>query len=551
MAVRDVPRGSIAIVSQSGATASYICRYATQQQIGLSAMVSTGNEGDLGVADILAHFADDPATRVVILFIEAVRDAAGLRRAALRASRNGKPVIVLKVGSSDATAQVAQAHTGSIVGDDRVFSAACRALGMIRVDTVEEAVATAALLDEVGELGPGGLAAMAISGGICGVVGDTADVHGVELCSFSGPTRAALATHLPDFGTAHNPLDLTGAAVLKPEIFEGAAHELVRDPSAALAAAIFDMPEEDPFGLKVLGHIAAGFSGAATPGVVISIAPKPVSPHYRAQVREAGVVFLGCGLDVGLQAIRNAFRWSRRKVQDVEEATPTRPLAARPLAARPLTEPGVLAELERRGVSVVPGRVVTEPAAAAAAAQEIGGPVAMKIVSPQIAHKSDIGGVRLNVGAAEAAEAFARIMADCAAARPDATLEGVVVSPMRERGVELFIGVTVDPQWGATLALGLGGVWIELLRDTALRLLPVTQPDVVEMLGELKAARLLHGYRGGEAVDIGRLAEEICRIAGAALDMGPHLRTLEINPLLCRGSRVEALDALAEWNDPC
>lgn len=545
-AVRDVPRGSIAIVSQSGATASYICRYAAQQQVGLSAMVSTGNEGDLGVADALDHFAADPATKVIILFIEAVRDAAALRRAALSASRNGKPVVVLKVGSSEATAKVAQAHTGSIVGDDRVFSAACRALGMIRVRSVEEAVATAALLDSLGPLGEGGLAAMAISGGICEVVADAAETHGVELCAFSDATRAALASHLPDFGTSHNPLDLTGAAVLKPDIFEGAARELVAEPSAALAAAIFDMPEEDAFGLKVIGHIGHGFAGARAPGVVMSIAPKPVSPEYRAQVREAGVTFLGCGLDVGLQAIRNAFAWSRRRVQDE-----TAPKHRAPATERPATEPALLQNLARRGVSVVPGEVVTDSASAAAAARQAGGPVAMKIVSPQIAHKSDIGGVRLNVAGVEAAEAFDRIIADCAAARPDATLEGVVVSPMRERGVELFVGVTVDPQWGPTLALGLGGVWIELLKDTSLRLLPVSPADIVEMLGELKAARLLHGYRGSEAVDIARLADEIGRIADAALDMMPGLQTLEINPLSCRGGRIEALDALAEWSDPC
>jgi succinyl-CoA synthetase beta subunit len=263
-------------------------------------------------------------------------------------------------------------------------------------------------------------------------------------------------------------------------------------------------------------------------------------------VREAGVTFLGCGLDVGLQAIRNALAWSRRRVQEE-----TAPKHHAPATERPATEPALLQSLAQRGVSVVPGEVVTDSTSAAAAARQVGGPVAMKIVSPQIAHKSDIGGVRLNVTAGEAAEAFDRIIADCAAARPDAALEGVVVSPMRERGVELFVGVTVDPQWGPTLALGLGGVWIELLKDTALRLLPVSPADIAEMLGELKAARLLHGYRGSEAVDIARLAGEIGRIADAALDMMPDLRTLEINPLSCRGGRIEALDALAEWSDPC
>jgi succinyl-CoA synthetase beta subunit len=209
----------------------------------------------------------------------------------------------------------------------------------------------------------------------------------------------------------------------------------------------------------------------------------------------------------------------------------------------PDTERAVLDHLARHGVPVVPATLVTDEASAVAAAASFRGPVVLKIASADIQHKSDIGGVALNVaGEAAVAAAFRRVMA---AAPAGARVDGVLVSPMRERGLELFVGCTRDPQWGAVLAVGLGGIFVEVLQDVALRVLPVTPAEVRRMLGELKGAKMLQGQRGVPAADLDAVAEAIARIGDAAVALGSDLDELDVNPLWVRGSRVEALDGLA------
>jgi succinyl-CoA synthetase beta subunit len=230
-------------------------------------------------------------------------------------------------------------------------------------------------------------------------------------------------------------------------------------------------------------------------------------------------------------------------------ARPTRP--ASPAAAdRPICEQTTMAYLRERGVPVVPSVVATHADEAVAAARRFGGAVALKIASPDIAHKTDIGGVRLGLnGDAAVATAFAQVMDAAREARPQARLQGVAVSPMRERGVELFVGVARDPIWGPVMALGLGGVWVEAMDDTCLRLLPVSVEDVVSAFKSLRAARLLQGFRGAPAVDLQVVAQAVVKIGDAALALGGDLAALEINPLLVCADRAEALDALAVWTN--
>ena len=215
----------------------------------------------------------------------------------------------------------------------------------------------------------------------------------------------------------------------------------------------------------------------------------------------------------------------------------------------PSSERHTLDYLAGFDVPVIPSVLARSEQEAVAAAATMDGGLALKIASPEIAHKSDVGGVLLNVVGAEAvAQGFRQIMAAAKAAMPDAFLEGVLVSPMRREGVELFVGVRLDPQWGHVIAVGLGGVWIEALQDVSLRVLPVTPEDVTEMFGELRGAKLLGGFRGAPPVNIPELAQVVTRIGTAALGLGPTLDTLEVNPLLAASGRIEALDALATYN---
>lgn len=542
--------GNVALISQSGATASYIADHAGRQGVGLSYIVSTGNEADLSVARLVDYMVDDEATRVICLFLETTRDTATLAAAARRALAAGKPVVALKIGTSPVTAKAAQAHTGSLVGDDRVFDAACRQLGIIRVHSIDDLVATAALLSRLRPRGGGNVAAIAISGGICEIAADRAEASGLALPELSVRSRDALGDVLPSFGTPHNPLDLTGAAILDPALFARSIEVLDQDPEIGLIACLYDLPTEPRHGYsqQVIQQVGQALSAASTPGVLLSIAPRPVPDFSRMLAEHHGLVYLGVGLDRGVAAIARAQWWAR---QHPHSPQPSRAaLPAGEDVQRPRSERETLDFLVTQGVPVVPARMATDPVQAQGHAASFDGPVVLKIASPDIAHKSDVGGVRLDVAVEEAADAYQQLRHAVASARPDARIDGVLVSPMRRHGIELLVGVVRDPQWGPALAVGLGGVWVELFKDSSLRLLPVSAEDVLAMLGELRCSALLDGYRGGPVVDRRWLAEVIARIGDAALALGPDLASLEVNPLLASGGRVEALDGLVVWNTP-
>lgn len=541
--------GNVALVSQSGATASYIADHAGRQGVGLSYIVSTGNEADLTVARIVDYLVDDDATRVICLFLETTRDAATLAAAAQRALRAGKPIVALKIGTSPVTAKAAQAHTGSLVGDDRVFDAACQQLGIVRVHSIDALVATAALLSKLRPRGGGKVAAIAISGGICEIAADRAEATGLPLATLSEDTRNALREVMPAFGTPHNPLDVTGAAILDPALFARSIHVLDQDPDIALIACVYDLPTEPQhsFSQQLIQQVGEAFGAASTPGVLLSVAPRPVPDFSRMLAEHHGLTYLGAGLDHGLAAIAHAQWWALRR----DASHLPRTLSAIPDALqRPRSERETLEFLQSQGVPVIPARMANDAAQAQAFAEGFGGPVVLKIASPDIAHKSDVGGVRLDVTAGDAAEAYQQIRQSVGSACPEARIDGVVVSPMRGHGIELLVGVVRDPHWGLALAVGMGGIWVELFKDNSLRLLPASAEDVLAMLGELRCTRLLDGYRGGPVIDRRWLAEVIARIGDAAIALGPGLDSLEVNPLLATASRVEALDGLVTWNAP-
>ncbi len=538
--------GNVALVSQSGATASYIADHAGRQGVGLSYIVSTGNEADLTVARIVDYLVNDAATRVICLFLETTRDAVTLALAAQRALRAGKPIVALKIGTSPVTAKAAQAHTGSLVGDDRVFDAACRQLGIVRVHSIDALVATAALLSKLRPRSTGQVAAIALSGGICEIAADRAEATGLPLADLSERTREALREVMPAFGTPHNPLDITGAAILDPALFARSIQVLDQDPDIGLVACLYDLPTEPQHGYsqQVIQQVGEAFAAASTPGVLLSVTPRPVPDFSRMLAEQHGLVYLGAGLDSGLAAIAHAQWWARQR--DAAFLPRHAPAIADALQ-RPQSERDTLEFLLSQGVPVVPARLASDAASAQAFAEYFGGPVVLKIASPDIAHKSDIGGVRLNVSPGDAADAYRQIRRSVSDTCPDAPIDGVVVSPMRGPGIELLVGVVRDPHWGLALAVGLGGVWVELFKDSSLRLLPVSAEDVLGMLDELRCTRLLDGYRGGPVVDRRWLAEVIARIGEAAMALGPTLASLEVNPLLATATRVEALDGLVVW----
>ncbi|HTI79518.1 MAG TPA: acetate--CoA ligase family protein [Acetobacteraceae bacterium] len=539
--------GGIAVVTQSGANGSFISSLAAQHEIGLSHMVSTGNEADLDCAAFIEHLIDQPEVRAIALFAETIRHAPSFAAAARRAITAAKPIVVLKIGLSEITARSAAAHTGALVGDDRVFDGVCRQLGIVRVDSIEDLLFTADVIARTGVLKPNGLAAVSISGGACEIIADRAQVLNVPLPELSASATAELRAALPSFGTPHNPLDITGAGVLQPDLFEQGLRILGKQPEYSVLACLFDVPVSaelaTEFTRTALGHIAAGLHAASMPAFMISHTTKPVTDVATQIIEEIGLPYISCGIHHAMNALGAAFWWSDqyRRLADVS-ATITTIADAK---ERPTSERNTLDYLKCSGVPVVPNTLARDADQAVTAARDIGGRVVLKIASDDITHKSDIGGVILNLeGDGTIRDAFQRIIA---AAPTTARVDGVLVAPMRSGGLELFVGCTRDPQWGPVIAVGLGGVWVEVLQDVALRPLPIDAAEVKRMLTELRGAKMLEGIRGMPAADLDTLAAVIARIGDAAVALGDNLEALEVNPLWVRGSDVEALDALAVW----
>lgn len=546
---RQREAGSMAIVSQSGSVAGSMAEFAYRQAIPLSYMVSTGNEADVDVAAVIDFLADEPNTRAIALFIETVRDVKRFSQAAWKAQRAGKRIVVLKIGSSAVSAKAAQAHTGALTGDDKVFDAACRRLGMVRVKSLEELILTADLLARMGPIGGRRLGFAALSGGMGELAADRAEVIGLEMASLSETTIAAISEALPAFGTPHNPLDLTGAAMLDVSIIERGVGLLAADPAFDVVVCLLEAPaseKEHPFAVQAMDAAGRGFAHGGKPAVAFSHLSNAVFPTGRAAEQQAGLVYSGAGLDAGLEALAGAITWWEYD----------RRLAARELPAipgtshgeRPESERGVLDYLATFGVPVISAEIVGSAAAAASAAVTANGPVVLKIASPDIPHKSEAGGVALDVQPADAAARYDRMIAEVSRAQPDATIDGVIVSPMRAKGVELIVGTMRDPAWGPVIAVGLGGILVEAVKDSALRLLPVTRADALEMLDELRGQALLDGFRGMPPVDREAMADAVVRIGDAALALGPDLVSLEVNPMLALAGSVEALDGLAVWS---
>jgi acyl-CoA synthetase (NDP forming) len=296
---------------------------------------------------------------------------------------------------------------------------------------------------------------------------------------------------------------------------------------------------------QLLAGVAAAQGRAERPSLLISHTVRPFSELSEEILDTTGCNYLPCGVEHGIRAVARAIEWSKL-------AREVRTSASVPSAvgARPTSERQVLEYLRDRDVPVVPAKVVNNANEAVSHARVLGSAVALKIVSPDIPHKTEVGGVMLDVaGDDNVAAAYEKILASARKALPQARIEGISVGPMRDAGVELFVGTMRDPQWGPVITVGLGGVWVEVLRDTSLRLLPIAEDDVLAMLDELRGKALLNGLRGTPAVDRGAVAKVVVAIGDAALALGPQLLSLEINPLRASGGRVEALDGWAEWSE--
>jgi acyl-CoA synthetase (NDP forming) len=550
-------RGPVGVVLQSGGLASAVLSLAQARNLGISLLVSMGNESMLSVTDVVDHLVDDPATRVIALFLESIRQPAEFAAAARRALAAGKPVVALKVGRSDTARHTAQAHTGALTGDDAVIDSVFRSLGVVRVRSLEDLIITSGVLAELtkGDLAQGGLAQAPLagnrlgvvtpSGGASEIIADRAEDEGLALPPFAPATAEALKAMLPAFADVANPLDVTGYVVVDRTLLGRALEIVVTDPGLdvvlLLADPLRDEPADPALARALFEANARRIAGSPRPVVVVSNALTDITPVGRRLLADSGYPYVAGGIEHGMTAIGAAVRWSRARREVLAPAPP-------PPAFAPLSPPGatgIWAEdraagfLASQGVPMVPSRPAGDEAAAVAAAGGLGYPVVVKAAG--LAHKSDTGGVRLNLGDGAAVRRAYREV------RSAAGTADVLVQPYRTGGVELICGIVRDPAWGLMLAVGLGGIWVEVLRDAALRPLPLSPGAVIGALRELRGVAVLDGARGAPRADLAAVADVITRIAAVAAALGDRLESLEVNPLLVRGDQAEALDALITW----
>lgn len=539
-----VAPGRIGLISQSGAFGAYAYAMAHDRGIGLSLWATTGNEADVQVADGLAWLAQDPGTDVIMIYIEGCRDGARLRAALALARDKGKTVVAVKVGTTNLGAEAAASHTASLTGDDAVYDTVFRQYGVLRALTIGEffdLAVTAAVAGRRPRNRSIGL--FTVSGGVGALMADEASAAGLDVTPLSDDAQRQLKEWVA-FAAPRNPVDITGQVTNDPSLMLRSARLMMRDRAYAAWLGFFAAAGASDTFWPVLRDLVVALR-QEFPETVLAISTL-LAPARRAELEAMGcLVFADPSV-----AVRTLATLSRRTGLNGKSVNLERQVTGPSLAlpAGTQSEERSLALLAAAGVPVVAHRKVQTATEVAEAVTALGGEIALKVASPDIAHKSDIGGVVLGLReTAAASEAFDALLTRVGQACPQARIEGALAAAMVRNGVECIAGVHRDPVFGPVLMFGLGGIHVEVLRDVSIRLLPTSREEVSAMVNEIRALPLLQGARGGSPVDMDGLVDALMALAGFALAAGESLDSAEINPLLARPRAVGgclALDAL-------
>ncbi|MBO9353537.1 hypothetical protein GG851_05980 [Bordetella petrii] len=545
------PAGDIAVVSQSGGAGQVNVMWRAQQAgLGISYQVSCGNAADLDLIDYAWFMLESAATRVVLMLAERLTDGDRLRRLASRADALGKSIVMVKVGRTEAGSRAAASHTGAITGADDVCDAALRQMGIVRVDDCNELYETAMLLRQGRTVAGRGAAATSISGGNLVMVADLGASLGLEWPEYTPHTRERLAQALPGFGSAANPTDLTAAAIGQDGAYEQAARAILADPAVDVMIPVLTIASAAD--IRTMARVAAAsekivpilWTGCASDDPALT--PETLVAEGQAVYRDA----LAC-----LKAVRRVMdhgEWRRRQ----GEAPAARPAgtdaaAARQLLARaggPLSEHQSKALLACYGLPLTREYLARSEDEAVRCAATLEGPVVLKVQSADIPHKTEAGAIRIGVqGGAAVAAAHRDILQSASRYCPQARIDGVLVQEMITGAREMLLGVSRDATFGPVLAIGLGGIHVEVFKDVVFRMAPLSPAEARRAIMELRSAALLHEVRGQPAADIDALVDCVVRVSWLAADLRDSLAELDINPLCVlpdgRGARV--VDALA------
>ncbi|MFN3853562.1 MAG: bifunctional acetate--CoA ligase family protein/GNAT family N-acetyltransferase [Phreatobacter sp.] len=548
--------GHLAFISQSGAIAAALLEWADQRRIGFSGVVTLGDQLDVDLGDSLDYFAGDHRTRAILIYVEAVTDVRKFMASA-RAAARSKPVVVLKSGRSQEAARAARSHTGALAGADEVYDAAFARTGLVRVNDLDELIAAAETLSRYPGFRGDRLAIVTNGGGLGVLAVDALASHGGGLADLSEHTLRRLDAHMPAVWSRANPVDIIGDA--DAARYE-AAMEAVLDDPAADAVLVMNCPTALLPSREAAERVAAVVEARRQHR-------KPVFAVWLGDQEEATATFAKVGVPsypTESEAVRGFMHLVRyRRGQDALMETPESAEIVSPADLAGLRE-AIGAEMKagRRwlgpvlvdriltayGIPTVPVRAAATPQEAGEAAAPFlarGAACAVKILSPDIVHKSDVGGVRLGLGTREAVEkAVADMFARIAERQPKARVEGVIVQPMvhRPAAIELIAGIADDPTFGSVMLFGRGGKAVELIRDRALALPPLDMRIARDMIARTRISRQMAGYRDVPPVDQAAVAGVLVRLSQLAADL-PLVAEIDINPLIADASGVLALDA--------
>jgi acetyltransferase len=534
--VRGLPVGPVGVVFQSGGTFQYWLQQGAVRGLGFSYAVSSGNELDLDMADYISFLVDDEATKVIVCLIEGVRRPAAFLAAAEKALAARKPVLVVKVGRSERGRSATQSHTGALAGDDQVFDAVCRRYGVVRCASLDDLIETA-LAFQHGRIAKGPRVAMAgYSGGAKGLFLDYAEAERLVMAQLAPATLHKLAPLLDPGLKPDNPLDTGASLAGQPQKFAEICRIMAADPAVDVLSMQGQLPfdADEPQNAEMFASVAASDNAAV---VAHGRMGQNVTEAGRKFQVAAAVPFLQ-GLPETVRAIKALVGYSER----LRSGLPPKVEAGGRRAD--LEGPALERLLRDHGLPVPRSATAPTPEIAGVRAAELGFPVALKILSPQAVHKTEVGGVAVGLtGAATVATEAAAMQARLRAHAPGAAVTGFLIQQMVS-GLEVILGAREDPQYGPFLAVGLGGVYVEALHDIAIRLLPVGAGEAREMLGELRAAALFGPFRGRPARDVDSLVAAVVGFSRLYMDHRPFLSDLEINPLivLAEGEGVRAVD---------
>jgi acetyltransferase len=532
-----------AIVAQSGGIGFAIKHRAKALGVAISYCVSAGNEADLGAGEFLEYMVQDSSTDVILLFIEGIRDVDKFLLAARRAAETGKPIIVTKVGRSGAGERAAASHTASMAGWSAAYDAVFAKYGFIVSNDLDEAVTIAAVLTTSPLPKGDRVAVVTVSGG-AGIWGaDTVSMQGLQVPELPAPMQAEIRKLLPSYGAARNPIDVTAQGVHSGGLQKSI--DLLDQSSeidAILVVLSLSSDTRMPFKQSELKPVI----DAQHKPIVFYSYTLP-SNFARTELAASGVIVLSGLTHVGVAMRQIAQRAKFKLAPPVDAAMPVLRDISAHLKSAALSEHDSKSLLREAGIPLPDEILVAEKSALDAAIARVGFPLVMKIQSHDIPHKSEVGGVRVNIATkGEAFAAYDLLLESARRHQPDATIQGVLVSPMAKKGIEIIVGTLLDATFGPMIMVGLGGITTELFKDVIYRPAPVSAAEASAMLGELKAAPLLNGFRGAAKADIPALSQLIAQISELAARFKAEISEIEINPVLVHpeGKGVSIVDAL-------